>query len=154
MTAPRDSDSDPLGHRPFHHDREALELCAAFLDTTLPKAAWTHRAHLTVGLWHLVEFGLAESRIRVPVAIRRYNAAVGTEDTPTSGYHETITQLYLSVIDRFRLESEPAGFGHWANLLYERLGDRKLPLLFYSEDRLWSVEARTTWVAPDKGPAP
>jgi hypothetical protein len=143
-----------LGHRPFQDDQEALALCRGFLATTLPKPAWTHRAHLTIGLWHLNEYGLAESRTRVPAAIRRYNAAVGTLDTPTSGYHETITQLYLSLIDRFRAARAPTGFAEAANALYLEWGDRKVPLMFYSEERLWSVAARAGWIEPDQAPLP
>jgi hypothetical protein len=33
--------------------------------------------------------------------------------------------------------------------LIERIGDRRLPLRYYSRERLFSAEARLGWVEPD-----
>ncbi len=122
----------------------------AFREVRLPKAAWTHQAHLAAGLWFVRHYGLAEARILVPAAIRRHNAAVGTVDTPTSGYHETLTQLYLSLIDGFVREwTGPSDYPTMAAAVAEALDDRRIPLRYYSEARLRSAEARAKWVEPD-----
>ncbi len=132
----------------MNEDHEAAT--AAFRRLDLPKAAWTHRAHLAAGLWFVLHHGIGAARTEVPAAIRRYNAAVGTLDTPTSGYHETITQLYLTLIDEWvRDWTGPAGYSVMAPALVEALDDRRIPLRYYSEARLWSAEARATWLEPD-----
>jgi hypothetical protein len=83
------------------------------------------------------------------------NAAHGVPTTPTRGYHETITRFYIHVIGRFVAE-EPRtdGWGEWSDRLVERYGARGLPRRYYSEERLWSPEARAGWVEPDLLPLP
>ena len=141
-------------HREFLTDLEAETLVAAFVDATLPKPAWNHRAHLTAGLWIVTHEGLERARSSMPPAIKRFNAAVGIANTPTSGYpHETITQLYLTIVDRFRRTMPPdAGFAAAANHLVEQWGGRELPLRYYSEALLMAPEARSRWILPDLAP--
>jgi len=143
----------PLTDRPFASDEELEALVSGFEDCTLPKARWTHRAHLAVGLVYC-------DRMPTPVAlallrerIRRYNVASGGENTSTAGYHETITRFYLSIVRRFIAEDGEEGtLAERANRLYQRYGARDLPRRYYSEARLFSLEARASWVGPDLRP--
>ena len=122
----------------------------AFRNLRLPRAGWTHHAHLAAGLWFVLRHGIDQARLLVPPAIRAHNASVGTQDTPTSGYHETLTQLYLTLIDGFVREwAGPVDYPTMAASLCDRLDDRRIPLQYYSETRLWSTEARARWVEPD-----
>jgi hypothetical protein len=125
-------------------------LTEAFIACTLPKAEWTHHAHLRVGLWHLLHFPPERSLDHLRQRIRRYNEATGVANTDRSGYHETITRLYVRVIDRFLRESDRS---RPIDLLAEELirlwGDRELPFRHYSRERLLSTVARLGWVAPD-----
>lgn len=136
-------------------DTEAL--VAAFLDRTLPKVAWTHMAHLRVGLWHVRRFGEKGALARLRDGIRVYNEAVGTANTDSSGYHETVTVFYVRVIADFvEREQEAAAIADEAleaRLIAAR-GARELPLEYYSRDRLFSIEARRGWVTPDLKPLP
>ncbi len=141
----------PVG-RPFITDEAVERRVGAFLAGTLPKAGWTHQAHLAGGLWMVTHHGLERARELMPEAIKRFNAATGTADTSTSGYHETITQFYLTVIDQFRRRTARGGLATQANGLYEAFGDRKLPLRHYSAGLLWSSEARLRWILPDLAP--
>lgn len=53
-------------------------------------------------------------------------AAVGTLDTSTTGYHETITQLYLTLIDEVvRNWRGPADDAKMTAVLFEALDDRR-----------------------------
>ena len=79
----------------FRTTEEILALLRAFHDCTLPRADWTHAAHLTVALWHLLQYDWPESVARVRRGIKRYNAAHGIVTTPTGGYHETLTIFWL-----------------------------------------------------------
>jgi len=129
-------------------------LVRLFLDRSLPKPAWTHVAHLRVGLWHVRRFGAGLAVDLLRERISRYNEAVGTANTSTSGYHETLTVFYVKVIDGF-VSSDPSPDQETDTLerrLLEALGDRELPLRYYSRECLCSTEARRQWVAPDLQP--
>ena len=132
-------------------------LVARFLDRSLPKVEWTHQAHLRVGLWHVRRFGSADAVTRLRERIRAYNEAVGTANTTTSGYHETLTVFYVELIASFLRAGPPQPAEPLADLetrLIEAIGDRALPLRYYSRERLYSVEARRAWLTPDLSPLP
>ena len=93
--------------RPFTSDPEVEALVAGFLATTLPKPVWTHRAHPTTGLWMVIRHGLDPARSLMPAAIKRFNEAVGGVNTATSGYHETITQNWVTGNSRSGTTARP-----------------------------------------------
>ncbi len=80
------------------HAQDIEAFVREFEACTLPKPRWTHQAHLLVGLWYLSRHPPAEALNIVRERIRAYNVAVGTANTDRSGYHETITRLYLNDI--------------------------------------------------------
>ncbi len=45
----------------FRTADEILALVRRFEDCTLPREEWTHAAHLTVALWHLLQFDWPEA---------------------------------------------------------------------------------------------
>ena len=73
-------------------------LVGHFLARTLPKAEWTHQAHLAVGAWHVDRYGPDEALTRLRDGIRALNDSHGTINSASSGYHETITRAYVRVI--------------------------------------------------------
>ncbi len=103
--------ADPLAHSPGAEasdtTAEAIEeLVQGFLRGDLPRARWSHRAHLPVGLWHLQRYTADQALGLLRQRIRRYNTAVGVANTDHSGYHETLTRFYLEAI-----QAELSGFG-------------------------------------------
>lgn len=136
--------------RPWTSCQEVTDLVARFANGTLPASEWTHRAHLTVAAWYASHHAPLEALGLVREGILRLNQAHGVPNTPTRGYHETITRFYMQVVSHY-LTLHPPGedWAHRANGVYQRLGDRDLPLRHYSEARLKSVEARAGWVEPD-----
>lgn len=130
------------------------ELARRFRDRTLPKEAFTHEAHLRVGLWHVLEFGEAVALDELRRCIRAFNEAHGGVNSEEAGYHETITRFYVWRIARFA--EAAAGAARSADGLADRLvaecGDRGLPLRHWSQARLMSREARLGWVTPDLAP--
>jgi hypothetical protein len=129
------------------------ELIEAFLACTLPKAEWTHQAHLRVGLWHLLRHTAEEALALLRVRIQTYNVSSGVANTDHSGYHETITRFYVGVIDQFlRSADRSQGIDPLAVDLIRRHGEKDLPLRYYSRERLFSVLARRQWVEPDLAP--
>src|SRR5919205_1588808 len=85
----------------FRTSEEMFSLLRRWEDCTLPREEWTHAAHLTVALWHLLEFDWPEAVARVRSGIKRYNAAHGIVTTPTGGYHETLTLFWLRRVRSF-----------------------------------------------------
>ena len=139
----------------FGHSDQVLRLVARFEDGTLPKAEWTHQAHLAVALWYASRLPFEEALVVVREGIRRVNAAHGVITTPAGGYHETITRFYLLVICGYVAEEGESGADDWAsraNRLLARYGARDLPLRHYTKDRLMSAGARFGWVEPDLRP--
>ena len=75
-------------------------------------------------------------------------------NSATAGYHETITAAYLTLLSRFlgrRQDSETLG-DFVTRLLEGPLAAKDVLLVFYSRERLMSVEARAAWVEPDLAP--
>jgi hypothetical protein len=131
-------------------------LAARFAEAAIPAAEWTHHAHLTVGCWHVARFGPDAALERLRAGIRRLNAAHGTIESDTRGYHETITRAFVRLLDGF-LRGRPGGESLTATvaaLLASPLAAREVLLRYYSKATLFSVAARRGWVEPDLEPLP
>lgn len=139
----------------FGHSDEVLRLVARFENGTLPKAEWTHQAHLAMALWFSSRLPFEEALVAVRQGIWKVNAAHGVATTPTGGYHETITRFYMLVICGYVAEEGSEAAIDWAarvNRLLARYGDRNLPLRHYTKRLLMSADARFGWVEPDLRP--
>jgi hypothetical protein len=134
-------------------DDAVADLAARLLDRSLPKAQWTHAAHLVATL-RLVRTRDEDLERDMPGIIRAYNVAVGGVNDDHNGYHETITQAYLAAIRAFvaALPAETSDGEAARRLLATPMGDKAWPLSFWSRERLFSVEARRGWVEPDLAP--
>jgi len=126
------------------------------LACTLPKAEWTHEAHIAATCWLILERPDIAPERDLPGLIRRYNESVGGVNSDTEGYHDTITRVYLHGIRLFLSETragEP--LSELVNdLLLSPMGRRDWPLRFYSRDRLLSVAARRGFLNPDVAALP
>ena len=131
-------------------DRIALGV----IERRLPKAEWTHAAHFAAALW------LLRYRDNVPVImpdlIRAYNESVGTRNTDTTGYHETITQASLRAarhsLDGYDADTPLSAV--LAALMASDFGRSDWLLTYCSRDRLFAPLPRRTWVEPDLQPLP
>ena len=139
----------------FDSDDEIAAIGSALIDLTLPKSAWTHAAHFAATIWLLSCRKDLDTARELPQFIRRYNAATGTANSDTAGYHETITQASIRAARDFIGRNPGNGLLHTCNaLLASPLGDPDWPLAYWSGARLFSVAARRTWVDPDIRPLP
>jgi hypothetical protein len=130
-------------------------LAQAFIERTLPKEHFTHEAHLRVGLWHLLHHSEADALSLLRARIRAFNESVGGVNSDTTGYHETITCLYVRLIaDFLRSADARRSPDELADELTANFGGRDLPLRYYSRERLFSVAARRAWLPPDLEPLP
>ena len=138
------------GMPPFLLSSDAFQAFLHRFDAgALPRAEWNHAAHLSVAA-ATVHAGGGVDQVRRQIFT--YIAAQGIESTPTSGYHETITQFWVN-----RLRELVAGLGRGASqydaaraavAAFAHRG--RLFDLYYSFDVSTDTHARAVYVAPDK----
>ena len=136
--------------RPFASAEAIRHVGEGLLARTLPKAEWTHEAHLAACTWLLMERPDIHPEVDLPDIIRSYNVAVGGVNDDTQGYHETLTQLYIRGVRRHLASGEADDLLEVVNrLLAGPIALRSWPLTHYSREVLLSVPARRGWVEPD-----
>jgi hypothetical protein len=129
---------------------ELDELVRRFRACDLPRAEWTHAAHLSVGLWHVSRYGAEAALPRLRTGIRQLNESNGVMNSPSGGYHETITSAYAQLLAAFaERHADMTVPERVAHLLAGPLADRRVLLKFYSRPRLESADARLGWMEPD-----
>jgi hypothetical protein len=128
---------------------EIDEFLAAFEGGRLPKERWTHSAHLFTGACYVHALGEGPAIDAMRVCIKRHNESVGTANTDTGGYHETITIAWIKILKRLLRDSAPMNRAEFARLAVERFAsDRGIFGRYYEFDLVKSVEARRTWIPP------
>jgi hypothetical protein len=142
--------------RLFENDSQIARIGEGLLACTLPRADWTHEAHLAATTYLLTRRADIDIDRRLPGIIRGYNESVGGINSDSEGYHETITRLFLHGVRLFLTEADPKQPLHELvnELLLSPMGRRDWPLRFYSTERLFSVEARRNFVTPDVAALP
>lgn len=139
-------------HEPrlWPHDDAIRHVGEGMLARTLPKAEWTHEAHIGATCWLILERPDILPERDLPQLIRRYNESVGGVNDATQGYHETVTRLFIRTLRRALAGGEGRGLAERVNaILLAPEGRRDWPLRFYSAELLFSAEARLGWVEPD-----
>jgi hypothetical protein len=127
------------------------EFLAAFEGCTLPRAEWTHAAHIRMAWFYLTRLPFETALDHVRAGIRRYNASVGSD-----GYHETLTVAFTLLI-RSRLATAGPRDGFLAfragnpDLFH---GRSELLQRYYEPATLASAEARQRFVEPDREALP
>ncbi|MBA4747143.1 MAG: hypothetical protein H2056_00360 [Sphingopyxis sp.] len=136
--------------RLFANDAAVRRVGEGLLARTLPRADWTHEAHLAACLWLVRERSDIAPEADLPAIIRAYNESVGGVNDDTQGYHETLTQFYIGVVRTHHGATGDQPLADAVNaLLVAPAGQRDWPLRFYSRERLFSVTARRYHVHPD-----
>jgi len=137
--------------RYFIDDDAVRHVGEGLLARTLPKAEWTHEAHLAACLWLLTERPDIHVERDLPAIISGYNEVVGGVNDATQGYHHTITLTYVAAVRGFlsRAGTDRSLAERVNALLNAPEGRRDWPLRRYSRDRLFSAEARLGYVQPD-----
>ena len=142
--------------RCFSSGAEIEAIGEGLVARTLPRPEWTHEAHLAATTYLLVRRPELDLDRELPAIIRGYNESVGGVNDDTQGYHETITRVFLHGVRLFLAEADTREPLHLLvnALLLTPMGRRDWPLRFYSRERLFSVEARRSFVEPDSAALP
>jgi hypothetical protein len=98
----------------------------------------------------VLQHGADEALVLLRERIAAYNVVCGVENSDSSGYHETITRFFVLRIAQFLDAADRARpIDELAVELIEQLSDKDAALLYWSRERLMSVEARRGWLEPD-----
>ena len=126
-------------------------LLAAFEFCTLPKAAWTHEAHIRTAWIYLTTRSYDDALAALRNGIPKYNRSLGN----TTGYHDTITVAFTRLIAGRILASPDDDFAEFRTRHADLFAKSPSPLaLHYSKERLASPEAVASFVEPDISPLP
>ena len=140
----------------FSSDADIEHIGEGLLARTLPRAEWTHEAHLAATTYLLLRHAEIDLDQALPGLIRSYNESVGGVNSDSEGYHETITRVSLRGVRLFLEEADNGEPIHELvnELLLSPMGRRDWPFRFYSRELLLSVEARRRFVEPDVAALP
>jgi len=115
----------------------------------IPQTQFHHREHLKVAYIYLRRHSLEEAVKKVRVGINAINKAHRVPDAPDRGYHETITQAWLRLVDMTLREYGPAETADGFLNQHPQLLEKKALRLFYSKDLMMSAKAKAEFVEPD-----
>jgi hypothetical protein len=102
-----------------------------------------HASHLHVAWVYLDESSsVRQAANKMRNTLRRFAAAAGKPEK----YHETITLFWVHLLAHAASRAERLEDIVHAN---PQLLEKNFPLAYYSPERLFSEEARTSWVEPD-----
>ena len=107
-----------------------------------------HASHLHVAWVYLTEsLSVQEAANKMRETLRRFAAAAGKPQK----YHETITLFWVHLL----AQAQTAGrAGCLEDVVHAnpQLLEKNFPLAYYSANRLFSDEARASWMEPDLKP--
>ena len=104
-----------------------------------------HASHLHIAWVYLAESSSVQQAARkMRNTLRRFAAAAGKPEK----YHETITLFWLHFLSRVHAASRAERLEDIVQANPQLL-EKNFPLAYYSTERLFSDEARTSWVEPD-----
>ena len=125
-----------------------MELTRALERSEMPTEEFHHASHLHVAWVYLAESSsVQEAATKMRETLRRITTAAGK----TRKYHETITLFWVHLLGRVRAvgRAERLEDVVYAN---PQLLEKNFPLTYYSAERLFSDEARVSWMEPDLKP--
>jgi hypothetical protein len=118
---------------------------------TLPKAQWTHGAHVGVAAYFAYDHTFVAVLRIMRLGIRHYNLASGGANTDDHGYHETLTRFWAGAVGNFLRDVRFASRLEAVRGALLRFGERSdYYRSFYSFDVVHDRVARRDWVSPDR----
>jgi hypothetical protein len=107
-----------------------------------------HASHLHVAWVYLAESSsVQQAANKMRDTLRQFAAATGKPEK----YHETITLFWVQILSHAYAASHGERLEDIVHADPQLL-EKNFPLAYYSRERLFSEEARTSWVEPDLKP--
>ena len=125
-----------------------VELTRALERGEVANENFNHVSHLHVAWVYLAESSsVQQAANKMRDTLRRFAGAAGKPQK----YHETITLFWVHLLSRAHAAS---GGERLEEIVHAnpQLLEKNFPLAYYSAERLFSNEARTSWVEPNLKP--
>jgi hypothetical protein len=135
----------------YRTSEKDLQFRADVESCNFPIEQFNHSAHLRLAYTYLAEAEVEQSYKMMKGTLLRYLNHNGVDSTK---FHETITKAWIMAIDHFLNESNDPDSSDTFIHTNPVLLDPEIMLTHYSEKVLFSGEARTSFVAPDRYPIP
>lgn len=130
-----------------------VDLWRRFTHQQISRDEWNHSLHIRTAFLHVCRFDLDEAHLRMRAGIIRLNHAHGVGEGVARGYSETLTRVWLILVQAQSCLGTPASSDELPEMCPD-LMDRELPLKHYSRELLYSPRARSIFVEPDLKPLP
>jgi hypothetical protein len=125
-----------------------VELTRALERGEIANQDFHHASHLHAAWVYLVESSsIDQAAIKMRNTLRRFAASAGKPEK----YHETITLFWVHLLSGAHAGSCGASLEEILHANPQLL-EKNFPFTYYSADRLFSDEARSSWVVPDLKP--
>jgi len=133
------------------NDKEFLRQFEAAI---IPASQWHHREHIRVAYLYLTRFQQSIAIERIISGIKALNTAQKVPDSIDRGYHDTITQAWIRLVQCTLDEFGPAESADAFMDKQTQLLSKRALLFFYSRERIMSAEAKASFIEPDLAPLP
>ncbi len=123
-----------------------------FQNCTLPLDQWNHRSHVKATYLYASTYSFDEALKKMRAAIKAYNAKHNVPETATSGYNETTTVAFLTIISSTLYAYAGIFPTHSSDEFCDRhphLLQKSILRLFYSPDRRGHPNAKHQFIEPD-----
>ena len=138
-----------------YRDLDDTALLKGFEELSLPLESWVHRSHVRVAVLYLTRYGFDGGLDRMRKHIQAFNQAKGVKDSPSSGYHETLTVAWFRVIAHaLEVMSRPPANSLEFCRQNDFLLDKTLLRRHYTSERMLTDEAKKKFIEPDLAPLP
>ena len=134
----------------YKTDNEILEVVRGFENGTISRDKWKHAEHLTVAFYYIKNSkSLVEATDKMRDGIFHLLKSFGVDLEKEMPYHETMTRFWMDSVKDLAKTKNGYSIVEMTNLIVETLGDKDLPLKFYSRELLFSDAARKEFIEPD-----
>ena len=134
------------GFTTFRISQADCSLQSQFEQGLLPTAEFTHRAHVVVAYAYLARDGVDAATTNMRTGLVSYLKHHGIDP---GKFHETLTTAWVLAVWHFMQRSAPCASADDLIARNPELLDAGIMLTHYSAARLFSDEARATWIEPD-----
>ncbi|MGI8639288.1 MAG: hypothetical protein ACR2MG_04970 [Pyrinomonadaceae bacterium] len=132
----------------YKTENEIINIVRGFENGTIAREDWRHAEHLTVAFYYLLHHDFNEAVNKMRDGIFNLLKSFEVDLTKEMPYHETLTIFWMRAVDDFRKTKNGYSMVGICNELVENF-DKDYPLRFYSRERLFSEEAKASFLEFD-----
>lgn len=129
----------------YRSKAEIEEVVRRFESCDYEPEEFFHTRHLTVAAWYFSHLDTKAAEECMRAGLRRFIRHHGK-----NGYHVTITEFWLRLVNKTLQEIEPeVDFVARVNQVVDCLNHKSLIYEYYSREQLDTSEAKAAWIEPE-----